>query len=297
MPEISEELASEAYRVDDRGVTHARVFTVEAFSPPNAISVLANKEGVQRGAVYRDAFGNIPDPSLVCQELTVTVRAPATIGNKGLFEVVARYEIPQSPVPEPDGAAVWTVETATENKPVDVDTTGAAILNAAQEPIDPPMTAPFVSEVLVATWIRTSTDFFDALSLSRQYRNRVNSVAWKGADAREVYCHSLHPQEMQPNTIKYTARFEFKDTYTVGSTSVPGWDKAFVQRGWRWKDGTKTVGGKTVPNWVNSVDETGKDTTRPVLLAADGTLLADSADPVFDTKQVINSADFNALGI
>lgn len=287
---VQEGTPYQPYTVSADGISYGRAFNVSATSELDAQSQLESA-GVERLAVLTDAYGNTPDPRIKCRSIEIQARNPArTTGTTGLYDCRAFYS---SAIlePEPDGFAVWEIESSLQEVEVDVDVDGVPILNSANEPIEG-IRSPRPNEIVVARFRRTTMTFFQAVNWSRQFRGRVNSTTWQGADAKEVLCHTLLPRQIQDDEIEFLARFEFKDSYTAGSETVAGWRTAVVDRGRRKITGTS--GGLTT--YSNILDDNGKTIQDPVLLDGAGDVLPAGDDPyilIFDTLPTI---DFNTLG-
>jgi len=291
----------------ENGISFTDVFEIDASSELNALSLL-HSAGVTIGARLTDVYGNSPDARIKCQQIEITAKVPArTSGGgsaTGLYEARAIYSTPNGATavaarrqPTPNREAVWSIESSLEDVPVDHDIDGEPLQNTVAEPFDPPLTALRPNEIWTAKWIVSGTNFFVAAQRSRQFRGRINSVTWKGADPHEVLCHTLLPVQIDENEVQFTARFQFRDSYTAadGST-IAGWDRAIINRGFRHVNGTVIDG---ITNYDRNMDQSDPPSplSTPKYLDANGNLLADGSDPHILTFQLLPEIDFNDLGI
>ena len=273
------------------GLSMGLAWEIDAVSEIDARAQLA-AVGIVRLAVLTDPYGNAPDTLCQCRSIEVEAKSPAkTTGAVGLYIAKALYssEVLEA---EPDGPAIWEIETSIQEQETDVDVNGAPLLNAADEPVTGAR-RPVAGRVYVATYIRTNMSFVDAANWEAQFSGCINSAQWFAAAPREVFCHALKPEQLANGNIKFTGRFEFKRTYNVGGVDIAPWRFAQIQRGRREKDG---VDANNKPKYKNITDTAGKTVQEPVLLAADGTKLASGAAPVYMVKDLIPEADFNLLG-
>ena len=286
--------------IDENGKSITRAFEILAISEIQAEALLLSEKSIQRNVSLTDAYGNTISASK-CQTIEIAPKSPnvaaKTTGTTGLYLAKVAYApntTGGSEEPEPDGDPVYRIEDGFEEVPVDVDVDGNAIANSADEPYDPPLRAPRPTEFLIVEWIVTDTNIFIAAKKSRDYRGRTNSVAWHGAEIKEVLCHSLRPIQQDDNTVKFAAKFQYKDSFLASAATVPGWVTAVVDRGRRVITGTNAAGKRT---YEPILDDDGQPITEPVPLNGSGVRNGATDAAVIKQWNLIPTADFNLLGI
>lgn len=212
------------------GFVVPREFNGKARSKVDARLIL-RAQGIFLGAPYRDFLGETPDPFVVAEEISINALGTEIVSADaiGTYQALITYrsqlfsKIEEGFELTPDGPAIFKSEASLENKPVDVDIDGNLIGNSAGVPFNPPATAPFPNEFIVAEFIRSNLKFGDALIFARRFRGTLNSKSFKGANAKNVLCHDILPEALNFDAfragglIKFIARFEFARTRTIKS--------------------------------------------------------------------------------
>lgn len=295
---------------DATGYKTARNFDVLARSQLDVLAIL-RRYGICYGAVWQTSHSEAPDYSIVCKSIVVTSDPEAVIGGFGRYFAKANYE---RRVDEPviGGPPVYRVKGGLVSEPVDIDVYGNPIVNAADEPIDPPLTISSVNEVLNVSWYQQTDDIYSLQMSLREYRGAVNSEKWRGAMALSFLCHGVDIiEELDEDWVKLGADFEYRhpidpselsaDIYkrTSGgslskiTSSVGGWVGIYANRGRREKGEVKN-GKRDYPAIL--VD--GQPVSEPVDLAGDGTRLDITANQVaIIVPLVARQKDFSELGV
>ena len=285
---------------------------------------------------YREIDDSIPDPFLVCSEIVIDryEESPEGLADS-VYQVDAKYTPINGSSTKPglelkvDGPAIWTVEPSSNSAPVDIDRNGYAITNAAGVPIEG-ASQPVTSEILVAEWIRSNVNFFAATAKSRTFTSHTNSTQWKGADAREVFCHGLQPQALDNfafsggGLVKYTARFEFKNSREIkaelliptgqpdrpfkaaNTKKVPGFSSVFLNQGVvelnpDYDKDSLNSSKSSRYRAITMIDSEGRKApiSNPVLLNGSGVYETDDSrrKAYAILVESIEESDFNTLGI
>ncbi len=305
--------------VEDReGFSVTREFNGKAKSKVDARLILRS-QGIRIGVPYRDFLGNTPDPFLVAEEISINAfgRELITQESTGTFEAVITYRsllltgsLGTNFELTPDGPAIFKSEASLENKSVDVDIKGNLIGNSAEVPFDPPATAPFPNEFVIAEFIRSNIKFEDALAFARQFRGTVNSKSFKGANARNVLCHNILPEALDfgafrtGGLIKFTARFEFAKTRTIKSDGedikVGGFAITRVDKGRHEKNPNfkPNVANSDFLRPISTRDREGNliQVTEDIKLDGKGAARPDG-NQVVQIFDVIEESDFNLIKI
>lgn len=261
--------------------TYHRVFRVVSDDPVN-----------DRQPVVMTATGIPPmyDPMPGDTLFVVTnIRAQGVHGDQDAkeWEVTCTYsylDTPGNPFTRAPTIA-WTSDK--EPYPLDFDVQGKAIVNKAQDPLDPSVMREVVFPVLHYT--RNEPTYLPALATA--YMNTVNSDLFYGCPAKSVKCTDISAQSQQemdafngtPNIINYYAvTYEFKF-----SVLPKGFRVYLLNQGLR-----QIVNGKKM-----AIYEGGSPVTSPVLLDADGKVLDNNGTPVWLDFDIFNEVDYNSLGI
>jgi len=240
-----------------------RVFTVLYDSAEVGLHITA------LGAAGIPSIGDaFPDYSwLACRRKRAVPIGPC------LFEMVCEYAGKDSPLL---AAAEKNWEDASSTEPTDTDGDGDLLVNAVGDPVVG-LSRDIADPVYV---FRQNESSYPAATM-RSYWNHVNSDSFLGWDAN---CARLMPitATRQDDGTNYfwvvTYRFQFR---------ADGWNHRYVNEGKRYRP----AAGED-PVLVK--DKTGSET---VLLAANGTLLAEGGTPIWLTKPIYPSIAFAALGI
>lgn len=255
MVTINRVTVDQPYVVDKDGRKAVAAYETKAISRVQA-ELNARGVGLIRGAVYRDVDGSVPDLALRCATIQIEPLNVEGIADVswysvlGIFEPATMSSFRHGVEIAIDGAAVWTTEGSLSSMPADRDRLGNAIVNTAKIPVEG-ISFPTPNEFQIAEWIRSNTNYFAAVALSRKFRGYTNSTAWKGADPREVLCHGLTPEALDNaafsggGLVKFTGRFEFANGQELTNATLLSPDNA---------GGFKPyVGGKTVPGFSVAV--------------------------------------------
>lgn len=180
------------------------------------------------------------------------------------------------------------------NKPVDIsvrpligsiavteDRDGAAIVNTATAPFDPPLERQQSNFVL--TFIRNEPVFDPATAVD--YTDKVNSATFYGVAAGYWKCNGISADSEFQKGLKYwvvTYEFEYNRL---------GWQPRVLNAGWE-----QLVSGVR----EKITDSLGRDIAQPWPLASNGTAIPEDdvdTDAYFLSFNVYEAADFNSLGL
>jgi hypothetical protein len=274
------------------GWEHVRQWDIEAASELEAAAILRSRTGFQRGAVFVDQRGQVPDPNVKCQRIVYEGKPAAVIGGTGRYITTAFFSRGDAntgrQIAEPGGTPVYWVDNADQAAPADHDINGKAIQNSVEEPIDPPLTPLISQEVLNVEWYVQSTNNLAVYQALRPYRNRLNEVAWFGAARGGMLCRAINAMPPDSGYVKCTARFEYRQqqspagiaafyTYAGGNTAntwqsvtapIEGWASIILLRGRRKRVGAFTLAPDE--RYQPLVDADGKPITDPVLIDISG---------------------------
>jgi hypothetical protein len=179
----------------------------------------------------------------------------------------------------------WT-DTAT-SEPIDRDYDGNAILTANKEQVEG-LTVEIADQVVVIRRKFTTINT-NAIAAYRQATNSDTFLGWPPGTARLVGFQAK-------NKFKYnaplelwdvTARIQFRYPY-MGATAAQAWYKR-----WRHEGMYVNVGGVI----QRARDPIGQETSRPVLLKADGTQETDPAAALFNYTKVYGTIAYSGLGL
>lgn len=229
------------------GPTRERNFWVYASSDENVKAILWGHYGIRRGAPFRDVHGMIPDSYLICVDIKAVPVTPVVVDGFGLYKVSVEYAYGsvavQTAKPQtPDLSPKYKIEPNEESVPADIDIHGRPIVNAADEPIDPPLTKFKDRETLVVTWHKWARDYITVYASKRQYRKKVNATEIFGAPPKCLLCRDIRVDELNvPDQAGYyfmfrlTARLEFREPITLEGVTYPGWVSVYPNLGHRVK--------------------------------------------------------------
>lgn len=247
--------------------------------------------------VYQDKDGAIPDLFLLCDGISVS-----TSGFE-FFIVTASYSVPPgggSHNPETDNPLDQPVEYEWEvgltQEIVEVDINGDAIVNAAGDPPEQPVTADIHSVFL--SCMRNESSFDASIAISAT--NTLNSDNFVGASPGQAKCVGIWSSKVTTEESVYWPvryRFEFRKGF---NGQANGFKKRIINRGFNMIKGGKLVriveGDEPGDLVADQLRPTRPGVTRPRLLANDGTLLAANAQPIvleFDLYESIAFSQFN----
>lgn len=179
----------------------------------------------------------------------------------------------------------WT-DTVT-SEPIDRDFDGNAILTANGEQVEG-LTVDIPDQVVVIRRKFTSINTY-AIAAYRRSTNSDEFLGWPPGTARLVGFQAKNrfkfgaPLELWD----VTARIQFRDAF-MGATAEQAWYKR-----WRHEGIYVKVDGVI----QRARDPLGQETTRPVLLKADGTQETNAAAALFKYTKVFGSLAYSGLGL
>jgi hypothetical protein len=205
------------------------------------------------------------------------------------WKVTVNYKYIPDPLLEPY-TVDWLFSSCTE--PIDKDKSGAALVNSAGEPFDPPIQEEFNDLVLRITRNEAAYD----PALASEYKKAVNSDQFLWFEPYTVRCNLFEGRRIRiGNLFYYQVNYEFiirQDPDADGNIS--GWKRRILDQGFREKTGTDE--GK--PTYALILDDNGTPINQPALLDGSGSKLDDAADPYyfsFETKPSKSFAFFRFL--
>lgn len=179
----------------------------------------------------------------------------------------------------------WTDTTTSE--PIDRDYDGNAILTANGEQIEG-LTVEVPDQVVVIRRRFTTINTY-AIAAYRRSTNSDEFLGWPPGTARLVGFQARNrfrfgaPQELW----EVTARIQFRDAF-MGATAAQAWYKR-----WRHEGMYVKVDGVI----QRARDPLGQETSRPVLLKADGTQETNAAAALFNYTKIYGSLAYSGLGL
>lgn len=184
-----------------------------------------------------------------------------------------------TPTSRPD---VWKLSFAKSSRAVEEDTEGAAIINSAGDPYNPPLEADLSRPVITITTNRSSFSLANAVTL----QDAINSTDWVTSHgtfaARTAKCSGVEATEQFENGSLYISI-----TFTV-ELNYDTWDTDVLDQGFRYLDSNGDPQTFT--------DGAGQPVSEPKPLdGAGGALdLTDEAnEPVYNTFALYRAVDFN----
>lgn len=270
------------------GVSQARSWSVIAHDEYEAAQLLATRRGVKLGASLKMLSGQVL-ATCSCQSLSVEGRPAAPAGGLGQYIVTAEFsEAPAAPPQaKPGMAAVWTIRTGLESKPVDLDFSGAEILTSSLEPFDPPMTLLQVNEVLHGEFYVQAADNLEAHKKFRPYNGTLNlrRLPRLGVEPGCLFCEPFNFEPSDSGWIKGTVDFRYKPPYMVGGQKIPGWEEARRDKGTRKVvDPTNADPAKRF-EWLK--DKTGVRISSPVPFNGKGQPITTNFDQPYQGKGAV----------
>lgn len=192
-------------------------------------------------------------------------------------------QVPENPLSRPP---VWKYSYQQTTEAVRVDNGGAAVVNSAGLPFDPPATIEVSRPVLSVTVNRAAFDH----SAFDQLQDAVNSKQWWGLNPRVARCIGLEVASAFENGVAYwTVTYTFALKYDT-------WDLRILDCGYTEKVVEHHVGDPgPVTRQRKIKDPYGREATEPVPLDGNGAKLAVGDPPVFLTFRVYRERDFNEL--
>ncbi len=213
LPIVSEIPIENKMQVGIDGTSATRAFTVIASAPHIALTRLHQIEGIQRGSVYRDLQGNVPNANLRCRSLTPSPWVPHSVAVDGMFRVDVQYEeghnsraVRRDPIPGGPPAYLWDVGIVVVQ--TWLERGGNPIINSKKQPYrdGAPTTVP-----VVTLEVRWYTDA-DLIATFVQYAGATNLDTWHGILLGQARCVGIKPQYIE-EAQKYLniARFEARE--------------------------------------------------------------------------------------
>lgn len=224
------------------------------------------------------------DPLYTCKTIT-----PEPVANpaKSWFVTCEYSRRSNDPDDEPDNPLNEPVQSTFSSvkvrKPVTVDQSGAAIVNAADCAFDPP---PEIERTHPTITFVRNEPFYSFATHSEPYVDHVNSATFSGADPGTVKCADITATQERENGQDY-----YKVTYQF-EYNPDGWQLSLLNVGYMEKaDGT---------NLTKIKDDNGRDVSTPWPLSvtgvAQGSPLTSASFNYLDFT-VFPSVDFNNLGL
>ncbi len=234
---------------DAAGPSRSATWTVLATSDDNAREVLRDKARVERGTVYQDHQGQIPDLYCTCQTIDVAPLVSAPYNGTGLYSCRADFGYPRS-VPEVrawrEGQVVARVQRATVSAAAGIDRDGNPIQNKVREPIRG-RTKITPQYTLVLEWLKRFRSWEEAWTYYIGYDGKTNSDTFWGAPPECLLCVGVTPEDAGvPSSsslttlYRLTARLNYKPPVTVYGSTFGGWVDVLLHQGYRiWVDGVR----------------------------------------------------------
>lgn len=202
-----------------------------------------------------------------------------------LWQAVIGYEGESA---DPDSVEVeWSDVTTTE--PIDRDYNGDAIVTENGEQVDG-LTMEISDQIAVITKKFLTIDLY-AVGLYRHATNSDTFLGWPPGTARLVGFSAKnrfkYGQAQEQWTVQ--ARFQFRRGL-AGATDAQAWYK-------RWRHEGFYVRSAPAGAIFRARDSNGLETTKPVLLDADGVQETDPAAALFVYTQVYGSLAYSGLGL
>ncbi len=216
------------------------------------------------------------DPSVIATTFAVEEKEEPEV-----WEAQVTYKLVIDPTAEP---GLWRRSTGQNEVALDMDATGAAYLNSAGDPFDPPPTAPEPYLIMSCQKNRASIDENDIIE---NFLHCTNSVGYRGIGAGLVYL-----ADFQANPAFRFGVHYFETTWTFWARAR-GWGQSLLDCGFRHWPGAPFAA--TVRRTIRGPD--GQPVSSPALLDGSGRKLTPGSPPVFLPFTPCNSADFNSLGL
>lgn len=184
------------------------------------------------------AFGSEADTVALCIEKTAEEIEKTANGNGthgGMWHVTCEFatnQIPKNENPLLD-PLIWSLGFDQYQKVIERDQDGKPIVNTVGDLFtDPPYTQEDVRPVLRVV---RNESYIDP-SFIEDMTNAVNTSSWLGGDSGTVKIKSIEPGEpqMRNGTKFWAVKYEFE-------WKAEGWQPEILNRGFRYKDGSKVV--------------------------------------------------------
>lgn len=202
-----------------------------------------------------------------------------------LWQVVVGYD---GESPDPESVEVeWTDASSTE--PIDRDYNGEAIVTANNEQVDG-LTMEIADQVAIITKKFVTINTY-AMSAYRHATNSDTFLGWPPGTCRLVGISAKNKFKYNQAQEQWTATFRFQfRAGLAGATDAQAWYKRWRHEGFYVRD---TIGGAV----YRARDSNGLETSKPVLLDANGLIETDPAAAIFIYTQVYGSLPYSGLGI
>ncbi len=213
--------------------------------------------------------------------IVVTSRSCEETDDPNTWIVDIEYSQVTDPTEEP---AIVTVSNQSEDWAIEEDINGDAILNAARDPFDPPVT---VQTGRMVIQISKNFPLFDAAAFMRQHLYTTNDLEYEIPGVGEFLTGELWVADISSKEdFKFSAFWAVQVTLHARDR---GWNLKVLNAGFRALDAT----GRLLT--VRGPD--GQPVQNPALLAADGTRLGLAGTPNFLEFQVFEASDYDAMGL
>jgi hypothetical protein len=233
IPEIIEQRPPPG-TLDENGWSFTRRWSVIAASEIDALKKLKSKLGVDRGTVFKNAKGQVPDAGVLLQRFTFDGRPPAPAGGQGQYIVEAIYSNAQpTPQSKPGGPSVWWVKGTIGTRPVDLDVKGLPIIYSSEEPVDPPLTKLTPQELLHGEFYVRAVDSVTAYMALRPYNTKLNLTPFFGAPQGSLLSHIFQTEPSDTGWVKVSIDLQFQEPKVLNGKRFIGWADVFPDRGYR----------------------------------------------------------------
>lgn len=245
----------------------------------------------RRWAVY-NVTGEL-DIGSYCRKRSVSLESASA--SRKVWSISCEWDTPE-PGQEPDRdedplarPTQYRVESETFTVLVDEDKDNAPIVNAAGKKFDEPIEEESTRLVLVAQRNLSSLDQIIAQMVT--YQGRVNSATYRGEAARRWLCRSIVASDIQEqNSVQF-----YSVTYRLAlRENGLKWNKRILNQGFAHYDQPASDPNRKV---IDATDDHQQKVSEPILLAADGTRLADGVVGNFLEFEIRPEANFQNLGI
>jgi len=207
-PSVTEQ--SHTLDIGDDGWTADIAYDVVARSQIEAISVLRQDQGVFKGSTYTSAYGEKPNPPMICRNLRLPKpKRPAPVGGTGLYRIDANFSQTSGsgsgssvPEPVPGGPPVYLWDANLYASRATVDRNGQAIKNYAGQTMS--VAVQVAAAHLEVLWYVTR---YEESTLVR-VAGSVNANAWHGFDAGQAQCVGIKPEPAGPDLFLMRGRFD-----------------------------------------------------------------------------------------
>lgn len=208
-----------------------------------------------------------------------------------LWDIVAEYESIAAPDKSPiDTAPKINRRTIWVDEPIDTDINGDLICTVNRERYEG-ITERFPIFVYD---VQRAVPMFDDRAW-RAYAGSVNNDNWGPFQPGEVLLFDLQADEVSNDDYTYfqvKAEFHTKEP-PVGATPAQTWHKRILHQGFY----VNTLGSPPSQIVAHAEDDEGNKVTKPVLLDANGEIITDSSNAVWNFYETKSSMSFNALGL